>query len=262
MQTVDVRGEWVANPEGVVIWPGVWQLVRAVLVEEDRPVIAEWEVSNPAVATVHVGRYPDGRELADRGHVYIEALASGVVTITASYGSEDATAQWDLTVDGRDFEVVAERSLVDRPDEVAGPQVHAVYVIPNDGLDENMDRHGRIGWSLNTSVDFLTYKLGRRLRVDTYNGEPDVTFLRLEENASELSTADVAVRVLREAIESTSWFSDNEEKTYAVYYVGVIDRGQAFGGGRVATVLMDPRGVKLSFLHVPREPGVLALWNT
>ena len=155
--------------------------------------------------------------------------------------------------------IVIERSLTDRPDDVAGPQIHAVYAVARDGQDVNLDRLGRIGWSLRATVDWLTEKLGRRLRVDTYGGEVDVTFLRLEE--TEMETDGRNVRALRDAIRRQPWFS--RKKTYAVYHRGPTDNAGGINTGAFATVFFDSRGLDRPYYFVTREPGFLgALENT
>ncbi len=155
--------------------------------------------------------------------------------------------------------MLAPFSPLDRPDDVQGPQIHAVYAVASDGPDENLDRHGRIAWSLSATVDWLYDKLERRLRVDTHDGAVDVTFLRLSETSAEMEGRNVAA--LREAIQAQSWFSD--EKTYAVYYRGPTDDAGGIKQGSFATVFSDTRRADRSHYYVATEPGFLgALENT
>ena len=123
----------------------------------------------------------------------------------------------------------------------------------SDGEDANLDRQGRIGWSLRATVDWLTDKLGRRLRVDTYGGEVDVTFLRLRETEMEMDGRNVGA--LADAIRRQPWFSS--EKTYAVYYRGATDNAGGIASPRrgLATIFFDSRGLDRPYYFVTREPG-------
>ncbi|MYD84930.1 MAG: hypothetical protein F4Y14_01305 [Acidobacteria bacterium] len=108
------------------------------------------------------------------------------------------------------------RSMRDRPDEVHGLQIHPIYVIPSDGRDWEVDRDGRVARSLQITVDWLTERLGRRLRVDTFNGEPDVTFLQLDVTKSQVEDSPESTDHIWDAIRESRGSSEN--KIYAVYY--------------------------------------------
>lgn len=242
------------DPEELTLWPGDWLRATTRSPAGNR-VVAAWEVSNPEIAKVRIGFTPDELSLSFSDDVSIEALVPGEAMLTASY--EGAVFSVNLTVVNPP--IVIERSLTDRPDDVAGPQIHAVYAVARDGQDVNLDRLGRIGWSLRATVDWLTEKLGRRLRVDTYGGEVDVTFLRLEETEMEMDGRNG--RALRDAIRSQRWFSP--EKTYAVYYRGPTDNAGGVATAQFATVFFDSRGLDRPYYFVTREPGFLgALENT
>lgn len=73
------------------------------------------------------------------------------------------------------------RSTVDRPDDLSGPQLHVVYAIASDGIDWSLDRTGRISEILARAQDFLAERIGRRFRIDTYEGRPDISFVRLKD---------------------------------------------------------------------------------
>jgi len=236
------------DPQELTLWPGDWLRATTRSPGGDR-VVADWTVSNPPVARVRIGANPDALPLRYPDDVSIEALAPGEATLTASH--EGAFFSLNLTV--MDSPFVTERSMSDRPDDVAGPQVHAIYAVASDGEDVNLDRLGRIGWSLRATVDWLTEKLGRRLRVDTYGGEVDVTFLRLRETETEMDGRNVGA--LADAIRRQPWFSS--EKTYAVYYRGATDNAGGIASPRsgLATIFFDSRGLDRPYYFVTREPG-------
>ena len=71
------------------------------------------------------------------------------------------------------------RATEDRPDEVAGEQVHFLYVIPTDGPDEQFDVNGLLTSSIARMQAWLAGQTGGpKLRIDTYQGQPDITFVR------------------------------------------------------------------------------------
>ena len=74
----------------------------------------------------------------------------------------------------------AERATTDRADELEGPQVHLLYVLPASGTDRNLDADGTIGRSFEVAQGWLQAQTGgRAFRLDAAAEEADVTFLRL-----------------------------------------------------------------------------------
>jgi WD40 repeat protein len=72
------------------------------------------------------------------------------------------------------------RSTADRPDDVTGSQIHVVYVLPQDGVDGQLDVNGTIADSMASAQAWLRNQNGGHgLRLDTRTGELDVTFFRL-----------------------------------------------------------------------------------
>jgi hypothetical protein len=123
----------------------------------------------------------------------------------------------------------ADRSLADRADDISGPQVHVFYVVPSDGTDRGLDGNGTIAASVANWEGWLRGQTGGHgLRLDTFGGAPDITFLRLAE-----TNADVEARgaFVRDAIER-ELVADGltkPQKIYAVYYDGTST--YACGGG-------------------------------
>ena len=127
------------------------------------------------------------------------------------------------------------RSLADRPDDVSGAQIHVMYVLPFDGLDEQLDTNGKIGTSVvSFNLWLLDQTPGRWLRIDTYQGLPDITFVRLSRTDSQLRAAGI---FLRDEIESELRTNNliDDSKIYAVYYGGSSD--SSCGGGAWPPVL-------------------------
>lgn len=78
---------------------------------------------------------------------------------------------------------VATRSEVDRTDDKSGYQFHIIYALPSDGSDRNYDVNERIAKSVSAFQNWLCNQTGgQTLVLDTYQGNLDVTYVRL--NAS------------------------------------------------------------------------------
>lgn len=117
----------------------------------------------------------------------------------------------------------------DRPDEVSGYQVHFIYAIPQDGKDDLLDVNGVIELSANALNAWLEAQSGRRLRLDTYEGRLDVTFVQLPYLAAEISGTHLAVSDLIE-----NWLKTQTgvqpTKLYVVFYDGVFATPEGFCG--------------------------------
>ena len=121
------------------------------------------------------------------------------------------------------------RATADRPDEATGPQVHAFYVIPAGGADRGLDTDGTIAASISNFQGWLQSQTGgRNLRIDTYLGQPDVTFTQLAETDAQMAANGAFVRdaIERELIARGL---TKPGKIYAVYYDG--SSTYACGGG-------------------------------
>ena len=114
-----------------------------------------------------------------------------------------------------------DRSAVDRPDDVNGAQIHAIYVLPSDGTDASSDTNGGIAQDIFSWTDWLeTQASGQALRIDTYQGQPDVSFVRIPETA-EAAKANGGYALwttIVNGIRAASFV--DPEKRYAVYYGG------------------------------------------
>lgn len=124
---------------------------------------------------------------------------------------------------------VLPRATADRPDDVAGPQIHALYVVPADGVDRALDTDGTVAASVrNWQAWFESQTLGGGLRLDVSGSELDVSFHRLSQTGSALAQRGVFIRDAIEQELRGAGF-DREDKVYAVYYDGATTA--ACGGG-------------------------------
>lgn len=121
------------------------------------------------------------------------------------------------------------RSTLDRADDVEGAQIHVMYALPTDGTDRALDTNGTLASSVAAFNAWLAGKAdGRGLRLDTYQGELDVTFFRLSETDAEIRARDPFIRDFIEDEIQAAGFTD-PDKIYAVYYDGTSD--WSCGGG-------------------------------
>jgi hypothetical protein len=137
------------------------------------------------------------------------------------------------------------RSTVDRPDEVAGPQIHVVYALPSDGADRHLDDGGVLAGTVASWNGWLRNQTGGRgLRVDTSTGEPDVTFVRLGLTDGQMAAKGAYVRDEIEVELHAAGFNA-PDKIYAVYYDGTST--YSCGGGAWPPAL--PGNVAALYLH-------------
>ena len=122
-------------------------------------VAAEWTSSDPEVLVIDA----EG---------FVEGVGAGTATLTATF--EGFSAEIEFSVEDPN-----PRSTSDRPDDISGPQVHFVYAVPSDWEDRNRDRFGEVERSVLAIQHWLAEEIGQTLRVDTYQGRPDVSLLRL-----------------------------------------------------------------------------------
>ena len=112
-----------------------------------------------------------------------------------------------------------------------------MYVLPADGVDEQLDTNGTISSSIAAiQTWFVGQTRGTRLlRFDTSNGVLDITFFRLARTDAEIASFGDFVRDQIELDVKAAGFNDTK-KIYAVYYGG--GSKVACGGGPWPPVLV------------------------
>ena len=86
---------------------------------------------------------------------------------------------WDSLPLDRDSGRKLLRSSYDRPDDISGAQFHAVYVLRHGATDYAYDTSGDIERAMRHADRWLRAESGKAMRLDTYQGNLDVTFLPL-----------------------------------------------------------------------------------
>ena len=111
-------------------------------------------------------------------------------------------------------------STVDQPDDIAGNQVHVIYVLPSDGADQSFDIDGTLSGSMQLAQNWFAGQTnGRRVRYDTYRGALDITFVRLSRSDAQFLSFGMAIREALAADLAAVGFT-NQQKIYAVFYGG------------------------------------------
>lgn len=110
------------------------------------------------------------------------------------------------------------RATADRPDDSTLHQVKAIYVLPADGVDRAFDTNGRIATSIESVQRWFESEGGHRLRVDTFEGDLDVAFLRLAATTAEVAALASPLDALRPASIAAGFTASN--KTYLMFYEG------------------------------------------
>jgi len=112
------------------------------------------------------------------------------------------------------------RTTKDRVDDSRARQVHVIYAVPRDGFDRRLDVAGTLRGSVSSFNRWLASQTGgRRLRMDTYRGTLDVTFVRLPRRDVRYAAEGAFARNLIEADLDARGFTRSRKK-YAVYYDG------------------------------------------
>lgn len=95
-----------------------------------------------------------------------------------------------------------------------------MYVVPADGPDRRLDTTGAVADSFAAAQRWLVAAAGVRLRLDTYQGSPDISFHRLRETNAEAAAEGAFVREVIERSLIGAGF-DRPGTILLVYYDGL-----------------------------------------
>ena len=154
-----------------------------------------------------------------------------VTTTAAGSDTSSATTADASTTSATGGPVCAPgRAEDDRPDDAPGLfQIRVNYVLPADGVDEQLDLDGRIDDSI-AAIEawFARESGGRALRFDTCDGQLDIRFVRLATSEAALKAEGVYIRdAIEAAMKDAGLLAP--DKLEAVYYGG--DADSTCGGG-------------------------------
>jgi List-Bact-rpt repeat protein len=143
-------------------------------------------------------------------------LGMGVAALaaTVAVGALGASDESSAATAARD------RSMTDMPDDISGPQVHFLYIVPSDGADGQLDTNGQMEQSI-ARIErwFVTHAEKQGLRVDAYNGVPDITFVRLPHSGAQATASNPwPLWVIGEDLVAAGF--NDQAKVYAAFYDG------------------------------------------
>lgn len=148
-----------------------------------------------------------------------------------------------------------ERSVLDRPDDVEGPQVHVVFARPVDQEDRELDLDGTLAASVALWNAWLAEQTGGpALRLDTCGGVLDVTYFEVPRTDAQVAAQDPYIRNVLEA-EMMGAGAIDEDKLYAVYYDGAST--YSCGGGAWPPLIVGRVAALYLRGEVPGSPPCL-----
>ena len=177
---------------------------------------------------------PDVVAIDEEG--FAEAVGAGMAVLTATF--EGFSVELEFVVEDPN-----PRSERDRPDDIGGPQIHFVYAVPSDWEDRNRDRFGEVERSVAGIQNWLQAQTGQRLRVDTYQGRPDVSFLRLSFTHQE--GGGFGLSVVRRLRDEASRLALRGDKLPVFYYEGSIAGVCGTAVNRAGAVYLGCSGAEL-----------------
>ena len=118
------------------------------------------------------------------------------------------------------FVGLQQRNVADLTDDLAGPQLRLVYVLPSDGPDQGLDVNGQIETSFAAVQRWLIRQSGgKRIRLDTFQGSPDILFARLSRTDAQMRAFGAFVRdEIEQELMDAGLFVPG--KVYLAYYGG------------------------------------------
>ena len=149
---------------------------------------------------------------------------------------------------------LGERSFADRPDD-DDPllhKIHVVYLLASDSADLERDTNGSIARSVKAIQSWFDGQTGgRTLRFDTFQGEPDISFIKLDKGEFQILREDSSPwRLIQSELRLRGF--DRPNRVYAIYYDGLSEPNVCGRGGTTGDR-------KIAVAHLTRScPGSLA----
>ncbi len=153
-----------------------------------------------------------------------------------------------------------QRSVIDRPDDLDGPQVHVVFARAIDQDDRGLDLDGSLAASVGVWNTWLAEQTGgQALRLDTCDGALDVTYLEVPHTDAHITAQDPYIRnLLEHELAAAGAIADN--KLYAVYYDGAST--YSCGGGAWPPLIVGRVAAMYLRGEVPGSPPCLQPFAT
>jgi len=195
------------------------------------------EANDPLADAFMGGRWGDKvPKLDDRNDLYFHITSDKLASVGECNSDTSKHPLWDNLPLDRDSGRTLRRSSYNRPDELTGPQVQAVYVLRNGATDRMYDTSGDIDRALRQADAFIRAESGKSLRIDTFQGKVDVMFMPLPPGFENTSADDCnrapcpnEADFLRHL---TSIGRADPAKTYLFFYSGETKGRFVCGGAR------------------------------
>ncbi|MGA1566831.1 MAG: hypothetical protein ACO39Q_11585, partial [Ilumatobacteraceae bacterium] len=195
------------------------------------------EDNDPVAARMGMAPQDSIPELDVRHDTYFH-ITTGRLARTSCNSDAGRHPMWSDTPFYADSPTVPRRTVLDRPDDVEGRQLHAVYVkavgVPDRALDTGLE----LSAALRDFDAWLRQETGGiGVRLDTFEGHLDVTYLPLPMTAEEfVESGDCAGEKCPSDIDFERILIEagyhDPEKTYAFFYDGGISPPGLCGGAR------------------------------
>ena len=208
------------------------------------------EPNDPLSSAFAAGQWIDKYPKIDvRNDLYFHITSDKLASAGECNSDVSRHPLWDNLPLDRDSGRTMPRSSYDRPDDISGPQVKAVYVVRNGAADRMYDTSGDIERSVRQADAWLRAESGKGLRIDTFQGNVDVMYLPLPpgfENNSGDSCAGAPCPNERDFYTHLQSIGRvDPSKTYLFFYSGEV-RGLFVCGGS--------RGGKAVLLNLTEDP--------
>ena len=195
------------------------------------------EANDPLADAFHGGRWiARTPKIDDRNDLYFHITSDKLASAGACNGDTSRHPLWDNLPLDRDSGRTLLRSSYDRPDEISGPQVKAVYVLRYGATDRMYDTSGDIERAMRQANAFIQAESGKSIRLDTFQGKLDVMFMPLPPGFEDTSADDCnrapcpnEADFLRHL---TAIGRANSDKTYMFFYSGETKGVFVCGGAR------------------------------
>ena len=146
----------------------------------------------------------------------------------------------------KEVKASAVRQTTDQPDDNSDYQIHVMYVLPSDRTDRDLDTNGTIATSVSAWENWLCNQTkGKTLRLDTYKGALDITFVWLPGGENALARGlDLPSTFYTGSVPKNEFIADaiglklkalgfnKPNKLYVVYYDGLSTYACGQGSGR------------------------------
>ena len=171
----------------------------------DRPT---WASADPEIASVALAR-SEGYDHDVAG--LVTGHLSGLTMITGTFQGLST----DVQVIVRTETTTGGRARRDRRDDRGGPQIHFVHAVPTDRLDTGYHPTVVITHTAAVMQRWLEHEAGTGWRLDTFNGQLDVSFLPVEMGT--LSDGTAILHRVEDALERREGGQLRPDKKYAVF---------------------------------------------